>query len=69
VRAGDIPGGKTVFVHAFIAAVGTGPEPAVFPVFDGVDKVFPVFDGVDKVFADFVGGGFWVAVLAQNDLP
>jgi len=59
VRAGDIPGGKTVFVHAFIAAVGTGPEPAVFPV----------FDGVDKVFADFVGGGFWVAVLAQNDLP
>jgi len=48
-----------VFVHAFIAAVGTRPEPAVFPV----------FDGVDKVFADFVGGGFWVAVLAQNDLP
>lgn len=56
---GDIPGRKTVFVHAFIAAVGTGPEPTVFPV----------FDGVDEVFADFVGGGFWVAVLAHNDLP
>jgi len=47
-----------VSVHAFVAAVGTGPEPAVFAL----------FDGVDEEFADFVGCGFWVAVFAHYDL-
>ena len=47
-----------MLVHALVAAVGTGPEPAVFTV----------FDGVDKELADFVGGGLGVTVLAHNDL-
>ena len=51
---GGVPWGKTVFVHAFVAAVRTGPEPAVFTV----------FDGVDEEFADFVGGSFGVTVFA-----
>lgn len=47
-----------MFVHAFVAAVGTCPEPAVFAL----------FDGGNEVFADFVGGGFGVAVFGQDDL-
>ena len=47
-----------MLVHALIAAVGAGPEPAVLAV----------FDGVDEVFADFVGGGLWVAVFGKDDL-
>ena len=47
-----------MLVHAFVAAVGTCPKPAVFAF----------FDGVDEVFADFVGCGFWVAVLVEDDL-
>lgn len=48
-----------MLVHAPIAAVGTRPQPAVFPV----------LDRLDEVFADFVRGGFRVAVFAQHDLP
>ena len=47
-----------MLVHAFVASVRTRPEPAVFPV----------FDGFDKVFADFVGCRFGVAVFAEDDL-
>ena len=54
----DEAGGETVSVHALVAAVWTGPEPAVLAF----------FDGVDEVFADFVGGGFGVAVFAHDDL-
>ena len=43
-----------MLVHAFVASVWTGPEPTVFPV----------FDGVDKEFADFVSGSFWITVFA-----
>lgn len=53
-RFEDEAGGKAVLVHAFVAAVGTGPEPAVLAL----------FDCVDEVFAYFVCGGFGVAVLA-----
>ena len=42
-----------MFVHALVAAVGAGPEPAIFTV----------FDGGDEVFADFVRGGFGVSVF------
>ena len=49
---------ERVLVHAFVAAVGAGPEPAVFAL----------FDGGDEVFADFVGGGFGVAVFGHDDL-
>ena len=48
-----------MLVHAFIAAVGTCPEPAIFTF----------FDGVDEVFADFVGGGFGISMFAEDDLP
>ena len=48
-----------MLVHAFIAAVRTCPEPAVFTF----------FDGVDEVFADLVGGGFGISVFAKDDLP
>ena len=48
-----------MLIHAFIAAVGTRPEPAVFTL----------FDGVDEIFADFVGGGFRIPVFAEHDLP
>jgi len=47
-----------VFVHAFVAAVGAAPEPAVLAV----------FDGVDEEFTDFIGRGFGVAVFAEDDL-
>ena len=47
-----------MFVHAFVAAVGTGPEPTVFAV----------FDCFDEEFADFVCGSFGVAVFAGYDL-
>ena len=47
-----------MLVHALIAAVRTRPEPAVLTV----------LDGFDEELADFVGGGFGVAVLAQDDL-
>ena len=47
-----------MLVHAFVAAVGTGPEPAVFAL----------FDSGDEKFADFVGGGFGVAVFGHDDL-
>ena len=46
-----------MLVHAFVASVRTGPEPAVLAV----------FDRVDEVFADFVGGRFGVAVFAEDD--
>ena len=42
-----------MLVHALVATVGTGPEPAVFAF----------FDGGDEVFADFVGGGFGVSMF------
>ena len=45
-------------VHAFVAAVGAGPEPAVFAV----------FDGGDEVAAYFLGGGFGVAVFREDYL-
>ena len=47
-----------MFVHAFVATVRAGPEPAVLAV----------FDGVDEVFADFVGGGFGVSMLGEDYL-
>ena len=47
-----------MFVHAFVAAVGTGPEPAVFAF----------FNGGDEVFADFVRRGFRIAVFVEHDL-
>ena len=47
-----------MLVHAFVALVGTGPEPAVFAL----------FDGGDEVFADFVGRGFRVAMFGHDDL-
>ena len=45
-------------VHALVASVWTGPEPAVFPD----------LDGFDEEFADFVGCGFGVTVFAHDDL-
>ena len=48
-----------MFVFAIIATIRTCPKPAVFAV----------FDCFYEIFADFVGGGFRVAVLAQDDLP
>lgn len=42
-----------MLIHAFIAAIGTGPEPAVFAV----------FNRLLKMIAYFVRGGFGVAVL------
>jgi len=48
-----------VLVHALVAAVGAGPEPAVFAF----------FDGADEVFTDFFRGGFGVAVFGEDDLP
>ena len=47
-----------MLVHALIASVRTGPEPAVFPV----------LDCFDEVFADFVSRGFGIAVFAYDDL-
>ena len=47
-----------MLVHAFIASVRTAPEPTVFPH----------FDRFDEVLADFVGGGFGIAVFAEDDL-
>ena len=47
-----------MLVHAFVASVRTRPEPAVFPV----------LDGLDEEFADFVGCCFGVAVFAEDDL-
>ena len=47
-----------MLVHAFVAAVGAGPEPAVLAV----------FDGGDEVFANFFCCGFRVAVFGEDDL-
>lgn len=47
-----------MLVHALVATVGTGPEPAVFTL----------FDGGDEVFTDFVGSGFGIAVFGHDDL-
>ena len=47
-----------MLVHAFVAAVGTGPEPAVFAV----------FHRVDEELAYFVRCRFRVAVFAHDDL-
>ena len=46
-----------MLVHALVASVRTGPEPAVFTV----------FDRFDEVFAYFVRGGFGVTVFAEDD--
>ena len=46
-----------MLIHAFIAAIGTRPEPTILSL----------FDRVDEVFADFVGGCFGVAVLACDN--
>ena len=35
-----IPCGKTVLVHALVAAVRTMPKPTVLPILDGVDEEF-----------------------------
>ena len=43
-----------MFVHALVAAVWAGPEPAVFAV----------LDCFNEEFADFVGGCLGVAVFA-----
>lgn len=43
-----------MLVHAFVAPIGTGPEPAVFAVFNRL---------LEKV-AYFVRGGFRVAMFA-----
>lgn len=43
-----------MLVHAFVAAIGTTPEPAVFSV----------FNRIDEIFANFVGCSFRVAVFA-----
>lgn len=48
-----------MLVHAFVAAVRTGPEPAVFAI----------LDCFDEEFAHFVRCCFRVAVFAQNHLP
>lgn len=48
-----------MFVHAFVPAVGTGPEPAVFTI----------FDGFDEELAHFVRRRFRVAVFTQHHLP
>ncbi len=47
-----------MFVHAFVAPVGAGPEPAVLAF----------FDGGDEVLADFVGCGFGVAMFVEDNL-
>ena len=47
-----------MFIHALVAAIGTGPEPAILSV----------FHGINEVFADFVGGGFRVTVFREDDL-
>ena len=45
-------------VHALVASIWTGPEPAVLAV----------LDCLDEVFAHFVGRRLRVAMLAHNDL-
>lgn len=47
-----------MLVHAFVASVGTAPKPTVFAH----------FDRFDEVLAHFVGGGFGVAVFAEDNL-
>ena len=54
----DEAGGQGVPVHALVAVVRAGPEPAVLAV----------LDGGDEVFAYFLGGGFGVAVFGEDDL-
>lgn len=46
-----------MLVHALIASVRTRPEPAVLAH----------LDRFDEVFAYFIGGGFGIAVFAEND--
>ena len=43
-----------MLIHAFITPVGTGPEPAVFAV----------FNRLLEMVANFVRGGFGVTMLA-----
>lgn len=43
-----------MLVHALVATIGTGPEPAIFAV----------FNGIDEILAHLIRGGFWVPMLA-----
>lgn len=47
-----------MLVHAFIASVGTGPEPAVFTI----------LNRILEMVAYFVRGGFRIAMFAEDDL-
>ena len=54
----DESGREGVFVHAFVAAIGAGPEPSVLAF----------FNRGDEVFADFVGSSFRIAMFVEDDL-
>lgn len=45
-------------VHALVTAIGTGPKPAIFTI----------FDGGNKVLADLVGGGSRIAMFVEDDV-
>lgn len=48
-----------MLVHALVAAVRAHPKPAVLAI----------LYSIDEELADFVGCGFRVSVLAEDDLP
>lgn len=47
-----------MFIHAIVATIRTGPEPAVFPI----------FNCINEVLADLVGCSFGITVLVHYNL-